>query len=103
MLIKVKRYYCYASAWSFITKFYTSEKAYNKCMEIWGRDLEEIKKNKCNKKEKVLAITEHLNSLGWSDEDIITKMLEYTKGNFFVDYIDDGDGYFKIYSLKGSE
>ena len=70
--------------------------------EIFGNDLKEILESKESEDNKKLAIAEHLNSLGWTDEEIIEHFLKRKKRKYFLNYVDDDfvGGYFELYEVK---
>ena len=46
-------------------------------------------------------ISEYLNSLGWSDEEILYEILKNRDKKYILNFVDDGqDGYFEVFELK---
>lgn len=52
-------------------------------------DIKEIVDSKVKDEDKIVVLCEHLNSLGWSDGDIINKFLERDKKKWWLNY--DGE------------
>jgi len=46
------------------------------------------------------SIFDYLNDEGYTDEEVIRDILTKEKKKYFVEYVDDGDGYFKIFEVR---
>ena len=56
---------------------------------------------KLEKEDLCEFISEYLNSLGWSDEEIILEVLKNRDKKYILNFVDDRqDGYFEVFELK---
>lgn len=86
----------YDNAVDFIKK----TRNWEECKEIFGEDIKEIEKSKLNNDDKIMVLFEHLNSYGWTDEEIIKEFLKRDKKTWWLMYVDDGNnGYFDLYGV----
>lgn len=82
-------------------EFIRQEKSWEEFRKMFAEDnIKEIANSReSDDDDKILALCEHLNSLGWSDEDIIGKFLERENRRYWVNYVDENIGYFEVYEV----
>jgi predicted house-cleaning noncanonical NTP pyrophosphatase (MazG superfamily) len=78
---------------------------YEELEDNFEEGLEEYFKGnfKDNFEELAEAIAEHLNSFGWTDEEIITKVLRNREESYLINYVPENhaqEDYFKVLELE---
>jgi hypothetical protein len=101
MLIKTKFVGEYSNSYDFVNEF-TKEKDFNKVLEILKIKKEDVDRymKENDEEDRVMALFEvQIGEYSISDSEVIEAILEKEKDNYYFEYIDDNDGYFKVYKV----
>ena len=76
-------------------------KTYNSVFDFTEDNLNKVRKYFEEELEGVNDedIPNHLIEIGICDENVINKVLEHDKKKWFVEYVEENSGYFKIYEV----
>ena len=101
VLITIKRFDVY-NARDFLIK----KSDYEEMKNVFKEHLEKLFENETIKnyeEELIEAITEHLNSIGWSDQEIIEEVLKKREQKYIINYIPENhaqEDYFEIIEVE---
>lgn len=101
----------FSTAYNFLNDISCTDKERSDFLEFLEEENPKIKKeiilaqmdieNKDEEPNEILMNI--LYEYGWNDEDIIMWFLERRNKKYIIEYVDEGNGYFKIYEMKEEE
>lgn len=93
----------YSDSYDFVKNF-VGEENFNKICKILNIEFKEVEDymKKHNEEDMFMALFDlQVQEYAICDKDVLTSYLAKEKGNFFVEYEDENNGYFKVYEVMG--